>query len=605
MSWSRRRVGHVTALVATILVCRILLFRRVGIWGDYGFYVYNSRLILQGQAPFVDFLGRSPAFIYLLAGLRALVGHPTILPRAFITVLWTLTTIPVYLLASELHSHRAGLAAGALFGLSPFGLVYGMWTNTQSLAAFCATWAVYGIIRGETARWWGVAGAVFAVAYLSRRSVFVVAGAVGIWLVYRSYRDRAPRRVLYRGGAAVGAGLATLILGYGAIVGFDPEMTWRFFEVHTINLFISFGRGGYPLLTESAPVVTNQLDAGRIPIFNDVCQMCGQWTIRTFAKTTLVVAPTVGILAYYVRDLTTGFTQAQREYSAGIMATLAVYAVYKVIRYAYLSRALAIVGLALFVWAVYSVDRLDRELIYGPRLQVVLLILGGLTAGYLYRNRVLHTYYFMDFWPWVSVLASIIFIAVWQQADIPVKRVLVVALVVSSVAATASAHPLTNVVLDDNEDGWFTYENLDRYQEDINARTDPGDVVLATSPAYLAGTHAKLPDHNARIHMVLVRYKDYGPAVPLYADLIERLRTGSVEYIVYSRTMRQIMQWNRSLEHAFERNYCRVSAVDERYQDANAYLFRHEPDCPSERQPDINMTVVNGSGDDMQVRKNG
>lgn len=594
---NRRQVPHLGAVIIAAIFLRALLFNYVGIWGDYGFYIYDSRLILQGGDPFVDFLGRSPLFNYAFAWARSVFGHPIPLLRIFISVFWLATIVPVYLFARRVVDHQTGIAAALVMGLTPFGLVYGMWANTQSLAALLSMTAVYALVRTERPAWSVAVGVLFGLAYLSRRSVFVIAGAAGLYLGWRWWQDNQSLRWLATRWSGIIAGFALALgLMYGAMVGFDLGRAYALFEVHTINLLFSYGRGGYPLITVDAPIVTNSVDSGRIPIFNDLCQVCGVWTARTFAKTLIVALPAVGLLTAYFRDITWRyFDPSGLEYLFGVLAVLGAYAFVAAGLAGYPVRMLTVPALAGFVVVAYKADRITPKILYDRDLQLVLAVLSALAVGYLYRNRVLHTYYFMDFWPYLSIAAGIAAVGMWRRAERPIRMVLIGTIVLSVFVSTGGAHPLTNVVLDDNDDSWFTMDNIHEIRDDINQRTEPGDTVITTSPAYLADTHAKTLNDNPRIHMVLVRYENSGPAVPLYADLIRAMDSGSAEYVIMSRTMRNILRWNDTARKTFFQHYCRVENAIALYQRAGGVLYQYQPrNCSCANQPTMDTDFSDG-----------
>ncbi len=596
---NRREAGHLAAVIAVAAAFRAVLFPYVGIWGDYGFYIYDSRLILQGGVPFVDFLGRSPLFNYAFAAVRAVFGNPIPLLRVFISALWLLTIIPVYAIARLARDHRTAIVAVALFAWLPFGLVYGMWANTQSLAALLGVTGVYAILRWRDWRGYAAAGVLFGLAFLSRRSIIVIVFAA---LLYTGWRWllQDHDRLLARPVALLGGFGVALAAVYGAMVGGDPERMWALFEVHTINLFASYGRGGYPLITMVAPIVTNAVTSGRIPIFNDLCQTCGAWTARTMAKTLLAALPMAGVLAPYLRGLTDRyFDRTHLEYLWGVLGVLGLYAAAMALWAGFYLRVLAIVALALFVVVAYRGPRVSRDVLYNRRLQLVVLISGGMAAGYLYRNRVLHTYYFMDLWPYLAILGGVALTALWGRAERPVRGLLSASLILAVVTSGVGAHPVTNVVLDDNDDGWFTMDNIHDFRDDINNRTEPGDIVYTTSPAFLSDTHVQTISDKPRIHMVLVRYKDHGPAVPLYRTIIDTLRNGSAGHVIYTRTLRQTFRWNETAWQAFRDNYCRVPSADGLYGRANAELYRYQPaGCADRHRPSLNGTLVGDDFDD-------
>lgn len=416
----RHKTGHLIGLLALGILARAVLFNHVGIWGDFGFYVYDARLINEGSTLFVDVIGRSPAFNYTFAWVVATVGHPVPLLRAFISGFWILTALPVYGIARHIRGHRSGLAAASLVLLSPFGLVYGMWANTQSMMAFLATSAVYIAVTREGWSWYTLIGVLMGLAFLSRRSVITVVLGLGLWCVYRLTQssenpvDALHREVTNVLGVGVGF-VAALFAVYAWMAKADPSLTYRLFETHAVGLITSSGRGGFPLVTEASPPVTNSVDQGRIPIFNDLCQLCGAWTARTFAKTTLVTIPLVGPLFYYGRDWSDRyFETVHRHYLGGILGLLTLYALASILLAGYYTRVTTILSLVLFAALAFRYSRIDRSLLYDRAMVLQLLILFGLAAGYLYRNRMIHTYYFMDFVPYLSIVSGVLYTRAWE-----------------------------------------------------------------------------------------------------------------------------------------------------------------------------------------------
>lgn len=592
----RRECRHLAIVYAAAILLRVILYDKVAIWGDMGFYQYDARLILQEGTPFIDFLGRSPVFNYLYAAAAAIFGRSTPLIRGFMHFWWLLTSIFVYLIARRVRGHRTGLGGLGAFLFAPFALAYGSWANTQSVAAFFGIVGVYLIVRSRSVQSYALAGAMLGIAYLSRRSIIVILFAVWLYTAYyymwygsESFLQAA-RRFVVRNVAVFGGFLVAVFAIYGAMAGFDPTTTWALFEVHTVNLFISYGRGGYPLIGVDAPIVTNELGSGYIPIFNDLCQMCGAWTARTFAKTIIVTIPVVALLWFYMRDLTDYYFQTrEKQYMFGVLGILGVYGMVTAWFAGYYIRTFVAVSAVLFAVVAYRTDSIEREILYDRDVQLVLVVLLGLAAGYLYRRRVLHTYYFMDFWPYLSVLAGVVAVRGWEMASRHSRKIFVVALVLATIASTVGAHPMMVIVMEDNEPGWFTPGNVPEYTDDINGRTDAGDVVLTTNPSYVALSHAKMPMDRPRLHMVAVRYKSTGPGLREYRILNDGIESGSYQYAIVSRTLVQMFRWNATFREGFTDHYCRVESADELYQHTNSYLFEWKPEgeCPPELQPSI------------------
>lgn len=578
---------------------RALFFDHIGIWGDYGFYQYDARLILQGQRPFIDFIGRSPVLVYLYAGSVSLFGHPTEMVRMFMNFWWVMAALPVYGIARHVGGHTSGLASAGFFLLIPFSIVYSSWAGTQTVAGFFGVTAIFLLVKSKRVGTYALAGALLGLAYLSRRSMIVLLFAVGLYTIYQYVNyDRGSvtgfvRYTIPRGVAITGTFLLTLFAIYGAVASFDPDTTWALFEVHTGNLFLSYGRGGFPLLGSDAPIVTNSLGNGYIPIFNDICQLCGAWTARTIAKTITVTVPVIGILLYYLRDIEEfHFNESGVLYLYSVLGVLGLYAAVMTVLAGFYIRTAVIASLVLFAYLAHRTPALNRRLLYHRDLQLVLVILLGLAAGYLYRRRVLHTYYFMDFWPYLSVVGGLISVRAWQVSDKYSKYLMVAAIILGTVAAGMGAQPLTVIVLDGNNDGWFTIDNVHDTSQDINQRTEPGDVVFASNPTYVALTHTRLPMDRPRMHMVAARYKNSGPSERQYQVLIDQMRNGTIEYVIFSRTTKQMMRWNGTAKQAFEENYCRVPSADDLYQRTNGYLYKWVggDDCHRSLQPRMNTT---------------
>lgn len=586
----RRDATHVASILILGLVIRALAFDYVGIWLDYGFYAYDTRLILRGAVPFVDFLGRSPLYLYLLAGWRALVGYSPLTFRAFNQFFWGLTALPVYGLAREIRDHRTGLVAVGAFWLVPYGWIYGFWTNTMSVAALCATSAVYLVVAHD--RWWAwpTAGVLVAAAFLSRRSAIVVLGALGLVVLVDWLADRTDLRTMLVRGTALSAAFAvTLGVGYALVVGAQwPAL----YEIHALNLFLTTGRGGWPVIGTSFATPGNSIDSGRIPIFNDVCQLCGRWTARTLAKGLLVTVPVAGVVgATTLRYATRRWFDPERvPYLFAPLAVLGAYAAVLAAMAGFWTRLATILALALFVLVAYRADIPSPRIHEHRALTAVTLVASLTIAGYLYRERVLHVYYGMDLWPTLSVLAGVAGVTLWRRLQRPGRAALVLALVIAIVTSSVAAYPLSNIVLNDNSAGWFTPDNSAAISAEVDARTEDGDIVLAKTATYVAGTHAEMPLHDSRstAHFYST-FQDTGPTKRLYQNLSVGMATGKVALVVRDPLISRLLADNETTRRLFEENYCRVDdpQTTRVFATTNTTLYEYDPSCPSARQPQV------------------
>lgn len=414
---NRRHCAHVVVVVALAVAVRAVLFHHVGIWGDAGYYTYDAMLINDGQTPFIDFIGRSPLFNYAYAWWASVFGRGMVTLRAFIVFWWLLAGVPVYVIGRRVGDHAVGLASLVVFELSPFMLIYGFWANTQSLAAFLAACGVAAVLVLRDWRGYGLAGLALGTAFLSRRSVIVVLGAVGLYALWVGWSDREIQAPVGRGVALVSGFGAVLAVGYLLLARGDPSMAVKFAETHAWGLISSQGRGGFPLISEAAPAEPlGRLESGRVPIFNDLCQLCGEWTVRVFVKTTVASVVAFGPLLYYARDWFERAVPGELHWwaSSGVLA-IAAYACLVTIRAGYPVRVGVVVGLVGFGYVVARTGMPDASVLYGRQITLPGLVVLALAAGYLYRNRVIHTYYFADFMPFLAVIAGTLYVHMLRE----------------------------------------------------------------------------------------------------------------------------------------------------------------------------------------------
>lgn len=593
---NRRQAAQLAGVLLSGLVLRALLVDYVGIWVDHGFYAYDSRLILEGKRPFVDFLGRSPLWLYLYAGVRSVVGYSPASLRAVVIVGWLLTALPVYGLAREIGDHTAGLVTVGVYWLLPFGIVYGMWANTMSVAAALGVTAVYVAVVRDRARWWAVIGALAAAAFLARRSAVVILAALVLFACVRAYDDgRNWTRLSGQLAALSAAWVTTLLMGYWLTVGGGVGKTVALAETHTVNLILTTGRGGWPLLGATVPNPGNSVQSGRIPILNDLCQLCGAWTARTLAKGLLVTAPAAAIATggglRYLADR--WLDPRGVPYLFGALAALALFAAVAAVRTGHWLRLGTVAALAGGAIVAHRADPPTPTVRARPALLATLLAGGGMAAGYLYRERLLHVYYGMDIWPYLSILVGVALVALWRRSDRPGRALLTAVLVVACVSSLGAAYPVMNVATG-NDAGWQTTETLPAQQQAVDSRTEPGETVLARSAIALGGTDARMPldDSRSTAHFYSV-FQDSGPvSSQLYPNLTRGMRDGSVALVIEDSLVRQLIADNATLTRLYEARYCRVPDTETQavFAQTNATLYRYEPDCPTGREPSINAS---------------
>jgi len=171
------------------------------------------------------------------------------------------------------------------------------------------------------------------------------------------------------------------------------------------------------------------------------------------------------------------------------------------------------------------------------------------------------------------------------------KRALLVAAVcLGVVISTASAYPLMNIVVYNNEGGWFTTESAQAYGEDLDSRVGPGEPVLTGHPTYLASAEeARLLFDMPRMQYYAEMWNDTESGDEFYRNLTVAIRNGTAQYAVHAEMLDQVLAHNATAQRAFERHYCRVpnESVQELYNETGATLYRwSQPDtCSQQRSP--------------------
>jgi hypothetical protein len=143
----------------------------------------------------------------------------------------------VYTVGAHLHGRAVGTALVLLWGLLPHSVVLSMAYTEPVLTAFAA-WSLYAVLRGQ----WVWAGALAALAGLSRPNGFAVAAAVlaaAAWEVWRR-RGRVTHR-LWTGAALAPLGWTAYVLWVGRRTG---DLFGGYFRVQDLwGSRFDFGHG--------------------------------------------------------------------------------------------------------------------------------------------------------------------------------------------------------------------------------------------------------------------------------------------------------------------------------------------------------------------------
>jgi 4-amino-4-deoxy-L-arabinose transferase-like glycosyltransferase len=213
-----------------------------------------ARSIASGHgfgSPFAD-TGLSallpPVYSYLLAGIFKVFGIETkssvIAALSLNSLFSALTCVPVYLLARKAFGERVARWAGWGWVFSPYGVYYGAdWAWSTCLVTLELAWLFYFAWRLEDTsrtRDWLLFGLFGGVAALTEPVVLAVIPLLGLWTLYRRYRQSRPWKAPF-----VAAALAAIAVMSPWFVR-NYELFHRFIPVRSgFGLELYIGNNGY------------------------------------------------------------------------------------------------------------------------------------------------------------------------------------------------------------------------------------------------------------------------------------------------------------------------------------------------------------------------
>ncbi|HLG50080.1 MAG TPA: glycosyltransferase family 39 protein [Chloroflexota bacterium] len=226
---------------------------------------------------FRQYLGQEPLYIYLSAGMMALLGgNQDILPlRLTSAATGLLTVLLTYLLGARLFDRRTGLIAMALIGTSFWQVMSsrnGYRSITQPLLEALAVYLFWCARKRGGLGWYAASGAALGgswYTYLGARAFPAVFLAFGLWLLLRgarpTYRDVVRVSILALVGALVVAPLAifffqnpgTFSARMEQVFIFRPEVSgghpWAMLADNTLKMLRSFTISGEPMWRYNIP----------------------------------------------------------------------------------------------------------------------------------------------------------------------------------------------------------------------------------------------------------------------------------------------------------------------------------------------------------------
>lgn len=179
-----------------------------------------------------------------------------------------------------------------------------------------------------------------------------------------------------------------------------------------------------------------------------------------------------------------------------------------------------------------------------------------------------------------------------EMLDVSRKQaILAIAIFLAVTSSLAGAYPLTNIVVNDNQGGWFTVDNIETYGDDLDERVGDG-YVFTGHPSYVADSDARLLMNMSRIHYFALSFDGTAVGDRFFQNLTNDLRNGTAKWAIGGPMTTAILEHNETAKTAFLNHYC--IADDQEAQrlynrtGGTLYIYvENGSECPPERQPDL------------------
>jgi hypothetical protein len=177
----------------------------LGIDGDEGFYVFASRLVLEGKTPYLDFMyPQMPLLPYVYAGWFSAFGTSWLSARMCTALLGFGVITLLYSHLKPSQGTSGALLAAIIVGFSSLTVPWLAVTKTYALTAFllmAAYWAHMRRYRGAGDLILVLSGVCFGLA-ISSRLMVAPCGLVFLWYVWK--REKIAAVLLWLGSVFVG-----------------------------------------------------------------------------------------------------------------------------------------------------------------------------------------------------------------------------------------------------------------------------------------------------------------------------------------------------------------------------------------------------------------
>lgn len=582
---------HPVAVVLVLsLLLQVALSPLVSVNHDTGLYLHDARMVARGHIPVLDYYSRSPLMHLILAPIFLLDVSPIVAARALMIPVTLALGWTVYLAARALHSHRAGVAACALFLLSPFVLIWGSWVKTEQVAGLIFLAGALPLLRGLDgprirARDLAILGAAIGAAFFVRRVVIIHLVVACLFLVYygRTALGLSLRRSLADGLLLAGFSGVAVALGYLAWAGGSPADFGYLVKDQLLGLFTGparVGSTGQPVGSGASPA---------LPYAPSVLAgMVSERNVVVGVRTLLVTMPAVLLVLLYPvlavrRRSNTRIVVASAAILAAFVALLGLWLPLNRIRTV---SFLTVAALGLCTAVVFAVQReVDLRHVWSPKLVLPAAVAVFITLGYVVAGGRPFISQFQDAFPFVAILAGIVLYALWRRLDwrAPGAAVLGGVLVLGGVAAFVSAEPLVPGFGRARPD-YINLTDVPAVGGDLRDRFGPDAVGFSAQHVHIVEAGHEVANQLGREYWFVYRFPESDRSRRVVGGIADAMRRGEVQYVLFrDRGERTEHVMSAGLEETFRQHYCPARLDEEGaklYRRAGMSLYVYDGGAP-------------------------
>lgn len=578
----------VMTILAVGVIFRVIFFNLVQVHVDSGLYLYDTKLLLEGQLPLIDQYGRSPLFQAFLAPAILLDFSPIVTARIQMILVSLTLGVVVYLATTRLQSREAGVIAMAVFVLAPFELVWGLWLKTEQAAQLLILAGLLPLLGHLDSdriplRDMVLLGGGVGAAFFVRRVIVVHFGVILLFLLY--YRWRVKEKPLMdpvsRGAVfGVSAGV-TLVIGY---LIWSGGSTGHFVELLNTHLV---GLVSEPASAESGSGAETGVLGGILSFIYGVAKSKLNFLhVLTYMNAVAVLLPVLlFLLVYPIIYLRRKIGDARTIglfTVAGIGAVLSAFFLHfaPFTEPRWLLEAIVvtvIVGLGLTIIVLMPQFEEDSDApLWNPKLLLPAGLALAIIVGYVVRDRRIYVTYFQDVFPYLAILTGVVILVLWQEIEfssfqkVAWSSLLVIAILVSfSMAGPLVVGPAASGTE-------ITVTNAVAIGNDLNNEFGDDAQGFSAQPIYMVEADHRVANDFSRKYWIVTWDPDSKQSEEIINETTEELRSGDTQYVIVERRTRNLFNASPVLERTIYSEYCKSGNTTKHgKEDVSVYLHQN------------------------------